>query len=126
MASPNTRIELLEKKVALLMKEHAPNLYDPIEDKPKKPDKTKGKGKAKEEDDDKPKKKRTSGYILYSNANRDEVRERLAENAKKNPKTPTSSRNLPVFGRNSMTMKKPSGTKKPLPLRNRMTKPILN
>lgn len=88
MASPNTRIDLLEKKVALLMKEHAPNLSDPTEDKPKKPDKTKGKGKTKEkeEDDDKPKKKRTSGYILYSNANRDEVRERLAEDAEDKPK----------------------------------------
>ena len=86
MASPNTRIELLEKKVALLMKEqHVPNLSDPIEDKPKKPDKTKGKAKAKE-DDEKPKKKRTSGYILYSNANRDEVRERLAEETDDKPK----------------------------------------
>ena len=93
MASRNTRIELLEKKVAFLMKEqHVPNLSDPIEDKPNKPDKTKAKTKAKtkekekDEDDDKPKKKRTSGYILYSNANRDEVRERLAEDAEEKPK----------------------------------------
>jgi hypothetical protein len=89
MASPNTRIELLEKKVDLLMKEqNLPNLSDPTEaksKKPDKPDKPKGKAKAKE-DDDKPKKKRTSGYILYSNANRDEVRERLAEDAEDKPK----------------------------------------
>ena len=88
MASPNTRaqIELLEKKVALLMKEHVPNLHDPLDGKTKKTDKTKGKAKEKEEDDDKPKKKRTSGYILYSNANRDEVRERLADDAEEKPK----------------------------------------
>jgi hypothetical protein len=33
-----------------------------------------------------PKKKRTSGYILFSNANRDEVKERLAEDADEKPK----------------------------------------
>ena len=41
----------------------------------------KAKAKVKDEDEEKPKKKRTSGYILYSNANRAEVKDRLAEEA---------------------------------------------
>lgn len=81
MASPNTRIDQLEKQVALLMQQKG---IDPPQDKDKKskPSKnTKAKAKPKAEDDDKPKKKRTSGYILFSNANRDEVKERLNEEA---------------------------------------------
>ena len=81
MASPNTRIDQLEKQVALLMQQKG---IDPPQDKDKKskPSKnTKAEAKPKAEDDDKPKKKRTSGYILFSNANRDEVKERLNEEA---------------------------------------------
>ena len=80
MASPNTRIDQLEKQVALLMQQKG---IDPPQDKPNKSKstKTKAKAKTKSEDDDKPKKKRTSGYILFSNANRDEVKERLNDDA---------------------------------------------
>ena len=69
------RIEALEKQLALL------NLNDsnnpPVEQKPKKKSK-----KIKDESsdsDEKPKPKRVSGYILFSNAMRDEVRDSLAE-----------------------------------------------
>ena len=49
----------------------------------------KGGKKAKKEEANpptEPKKKRTSGYILFSNANREEVKERLAEEANEKPK----------------------------------------
>ena len=69
------RIEALEKQIALL------NLNDsnnpPPEQKPKKKSK-----KVKDESsdsDEKPKTKRVSGYILFSNATRDEVRDNLVE-----------------------------------------------
>ena len=84
MASPNTRISQLEKQMALLMKEKG--VEPVVEEKVAK----KGGKKAKKEevkpDPDEPKKKRTSGYILFSNANRDEVKERLAEDADEKPK----------------------------------------
>ena len=68
------RVAVLEKQIALLLSEKA---VDVSETKPtKKPKKVK-------EDDDKPKKKRTSGYILYSNAHRDEVKESLTEGDEK-------------------------------------------
>ena len=82
MASPNTRIEQLEKQMALLMKTVAPDTTE-------QPTNSKAKAKAKVpkkttkgSEDDKPKKKRTSGYILFSNANRAEVKEQQAEQAK--------------------------------------------
>ena len=64
------RVEVLEKQLAL----HLEN--NPVDKKEKKPKKTK---KAKEEssDDEKPKKKRVSGYILFSNANRDDIKTKL-------------------------------------------------
>lgn len=84
MASPNTRITQLEKQMALLMKEKG--VEPVVEEKGAK----KGGKKAKKEevkpDPAEPKKKRTSGYILFSNANRDEVKERLAEDADEKPK----------------------------------------
>ena len=84
MASPNTRISQLEKQMALLMKEKG--VEPVVEEKVAK----KGGKKAKKEevkpDPVEPKKKRTSGYILFSNANRDEVKERLAEDADEKPK----------------------------------------
>ena len=68
------RITVLEKQIALLLSEKA---VDVSETKPnKKPVKAK-------DNDDKPKKKRTSGYIIYSNAHRDEVRESLTEEDEK-------------------------------------------
>ena len=85
MASPNTRISQLEKQMALLMKEKGAEPV--VETQP--PAKKGGKKAKKEEvkpDPAEPKKKRTSGYILFSNANRDEVKERLAEDADEKPK----------------------------------------
>ena len=68
------RLDVLEKQMAVLLSEKAADVSDT-----KAPKKTK---KAKD-DDDKPKKKRTSGYILYSNAHRDEVKESLTEGDEK-------------------------------------------
>ena len=91
------RVETLEKQVAMLLKKDAVEVVDA---KPKKAKKSKDESssddevvktetktpkKAKKskdepssEDEDKPKKKRgTNGYILFSNANRDDVKERL-------------------------------------------------
>ena len=44
------------------------------------------KTKKDDSDDEKPKTKRVSGYILYSNANRAEVKEKLAEDSDEKPK----------------------------------------
>ncbi len=68
------RVAVLEKQIALLLSEKA---VDVSETKPTK------KSKKVKDDDDKPKKKRTSGYILYSNAHRDEVKESLTEGDEK-------------------------------------------
>ena len=73
------RVVALEKQLALLLSEKAVDVSDTKKDT-KKPKKTKD---TKEEDDDKPKKKRTSGYILYSNAHRDEVKESLTDGDEK-------------------------------------------
>ena len=68
------RVAVLEKQIALLLSEKAVDVSD---SKPaKKPKKVK-------EDDGQPKKKRTSGYILHSNAHRDEVKESLTEGDEK-------------------------------------------
>ena len=78
------RVAVLEKQMALLLSEKA---IDVSETKPtKKSKKVKDdddKPKKVKDDDDKPKKKRTSGYILYSNAHRDEVKESLTEGDEK-------------------------------------------
>ena len=66
------RVSVLEKQIALLLSDKA---VDTAKDT-KKPKKTKT-------DDDKTKKKRTSGYILYSNAHRDEVKDALTEGDEK-------------------------------------------
>ena len=62
------RVELLEKQLALL---------DSDNTKAKTPKKDNKSKKTNDSDDEKPKKKRVSGYILYSNATRDEVRDAL-------------------------------------------------
>ena len=64
------RVAVLEKQIALLLSEKAVDVSD--SKLAKKPKKVK-------EDDEKPKKKRTSGYILYSNAHRDQVKDSLTE-----------------------------------------------
>ena len=80
------RVATLEKQLALL---GAPaRLALLLSDKagdvsPTKPAKETKKPKKAKEEEDKPKKKRTSGYILYSNAHRDEVKEALTEGDEK-------------------------------------------
>ena len=66
------RVETLEKQMALLL---AKNASDEV---PKKEKKSKKERKS-DSDDDKPKVKRVSGYILYSNAHRDQVKEELGD-----------------------------------------------
>ena len=75
------RVETLEKQMALLLAKNASD--EPVTKKTKK----EKKEKKSDSDDDKPKTKRTSGYILYSNAHRDEVKEELndGETKAKNP-----------------------------------------
>ena len=70
------RVDTLEKQIALLMGNN---------NEPEKPIKQKKNKKIKDEasDDDKPKTKRVSGYILFSNATRDEVRDSLSKNEEK-------------------------------------------
>lgn len=72
------RVESLEKQLALLMGNN---------NEPEKPIKTKKTKKTKDDssDDEKPKVKRVSGYILFSNATRDEVRDSL-NNGDEKPK----------------------------------------
>jgi len=82
------RVEVLEKQIAQLL---IANTCDArSDDKPKKKAK---KEKKPDSDDDKPKKKRTSGYILYSNSTRDEVKEALTVDGEK-PKNPDIMREL--------------------------------
>mgnify|MGYP001483237660 CR=1 FL=1 len=70
------RVDTLEKQMALLL---AKNASDEVPRKDKKPK----KDKKADSDDDKPKTKRTSGYILYSNAHRDEVKDQLSDGENK-------------------------------------------
>ena len=74
------RVAVLEKQLALLLSEKAVDVSDT---KDTKDTKTTKKTKKAKEDDGQPKKKRTSGYILYSNAHRDEVKESLTEGDEK-------------------------------------------
>ena len=71
------RVATLEKQLALLLSDKA------VDVSPTKPAKETKKPKKAKEEEDKPKKKRTSGYILYSNAHRDEVKEALTEGDEK-------------------------------------------
>ena len=70
------RIEVLEKQLALILN---------TEQETNKSNKHKKTKKSKDDSDseDKPKTKRTSGYILFSNANRDEVRDSLTKDDEK-------------------------------------------
>ena len=80
------RVEVLEKQMAMLL---ANKETDAKPKKQKKPKKTKNE----DSDDDKPKKKRISGYILYSNTTRDEVKDALTIDGEK-PKNPDVMREL--------------------------------
>ena len=71
------RVETLEKQMALLLAKNDSN------EPPKKQEKKIKKDKKADSDDDKPKTKRVSGYILYSNANRDDVKEQLSDGENK-------------------------------------------
>jgi upstream-binding transcription factor len=71
-------IEILAERVATLEKQMA-QLLSKSDPEPKKEKKEKKSKKETSDDEDKPKKKRVSGYILFSNANRDDVKEKLAE-----------------------------------------------
>tara|TARA_B110000285_G_C14522444_1_gene337161 strand:- start:118 stop:429 length:312 start_codon:yes stop_codon:yes gene_type:complete len=51
--------------------------------KKEKKEKKEKKAAISSEDEEKPKKKRVSGYILFSNANRDDVKEKLLEGDEK-------------------------------------------
>ena len=68
------RVAVLEKQIAVLLSEKAVDISESKDTKTVK--KTK---KDKEETGAAPKKKRTSGYILYSNAHRDEVKDSMTE-----------------------------------------------
>ena len=81
------RVEILEKQLALMFKEQGAKanksndevLEDPDVVVVKKVKKVKKvKGDTSSDDEDKPKKKRgTNGYILFSSANRDDVKAKL-------------------------------------------------
>ena len=74
------RVEVLEKQIALLLESKATESDTKDTKKPKKEKKSK---KDDSSDDEKPKKKRVSGYILFSNATRDEVRDQLTNGDEK-------------------------------------------
>ena len=82
------RVDVLEKQITQLLIAHTCDARS--DDKPKKKAK---KDKKADSDDDKPKKKRTSGYILYSNSTRDEVKDALTLDGEK-PKNPDIMREL--------------------------------
>ena len=84
-------LEIVAQRVAALesqMSELSIKMEELVKVVSKKEKKEKKEKKAKKDavssdDEDKPKKKRVSGYILFSNANRDDVKEKLAEGDEK-------------------------------------------
>ena len=72
------RVEALEKQLALLLEN---NTKEVTENKSKKSKKSKKDDSSDYEE--KPKTKRVSGYILFSNATRDEVRDSLSKGDEK-------------------------------------------
>jgi hypothetical protein len=93
------RIETLEKQMALLLKDtKGPNDDVKTKKEPKsKESKKKVKDETSSDDEDKPKKKRgPNGYILFSNANRDEVKEQLTTGDEK-PKNTEVMKQLAVM-----------------------------
>ena len=80
------RVCVLEKQLAILLADKDDS--SPVESGPtaKKPKKV--------ADPDKPKKKRTSGYIIYSNAHREEVKEQLTGAEGEKPKNTDIMRKL--------------------------------
>ena len=103
------RVETLEKQLALLLNDDVKTKKEPKSKKSKddvcdeevevkKPKKSKKvKDEPSSDDEDKPKKKRgTNGYILFSNANRDEVKEQLTTGDEK-PKNTEVMKQLAVM-----------------------------
>ena len=81
-------LEMLVERVAVLEKQMASLLANQVGEvelveKPKASKKTKKEKKDKDSDDEKPKTKRISGYILYSKANRDDVKAELTTDDEK-------------------------------------------
>ena len=84
-------LEIVAQRVAALesqMSELSSKMEELVKVVSKKEKKEKKEKKAKKDavssdDEDKPKKKRVSGYIVFSNANRDDVKEKLAEGDEK-------------------------------------------
>jgi hypothetical protein len=76
------RVELLEKQLALLLANHSNASEVVVEDKPTKKTKVakvaKSAKKDSSSDDEKPKKKRTSGYIIFSKAMREDAIAKLS------------------------------------------------
>ena len=74
------RVEVLEKQLALLLANHSKVSNPVVDEKPvvKKTKGTKSPKKESSSDDDKPKKKRTSGYIIFSKAMRDDAVAKLS------------------------------------------------
>ena len=80
----NERIEALEKQLALVLKTETKE--DKSKDEKPKEKKVKKVKKSEDSDDEKPKKKRANGYIVFSNAHRDEVKAKLSEESEEKPK----------------------------------------
>jgi len=76
------RVELLEKQLALLLANQTTPVDPVVSEKPVKKTKVakanKSVKKETSSDDDKPKKKRTSGYIIFSKAMRDDAVAKLS------------------------------------------------
>jgi hypothetical protein len=73
------RIEVLEKQLALLLANQNKTPDSPVEEKPAKKAKVaKLSKKESSSDDEKPKKKRTSGYIVFSKAMREDAIAKLS------------------------------------------------
>ena len=90
------RIETLEKQMALLLKDTNDDVKTKKEPKSKE-SKKKAKDETSSDDEDKPKKKRgPNGYILFSNAKRDEVKEKLTTGDEK-PKNTEVMKQLAVM-----------------------------
>ena len=80
------RVEDLEKKMELVLSKLEIQTDTKKDTKKDTKEKKTKKTKKEDSDDEKPKTKRVSGYILYSNANRAEVKDKLSEESDEKPK----------------------------------------
>jgi len=86
LESAMKRVEELEKKMELVLSKLEIETDTKKNTKKDTKEKKTKKTKKDDSDDEKPKTKRVSGYILYSNANRTEVKEKLSEDSEEKPK----------------------------------------